>query len=41
VKPANAFTYSIAVLKRHLDLFDSINNEMIDFENGIREASDK
>jgi DNA-directed RNA polymerase subunit alpha len=41
VTPENALKDSIAILKRHLDVFDSINNEMVDFEDGVRQASDE
>ncbi|MDR2806635.1 MAG: DNA-directed RNA polymerase subunit alpha [Puniceicoccales bacterium] len=41
VSPENALKDSIAILKRHLDVFDSINNEMVEFEDGVREASDE
>jgi DNA-directed RNA polymerase subunit alpha len=41
VTPEGALKDSIAILKRHLDVFDSINNEMVEFEDGVREASDK
>jgi DNA-directed RNA polymerase subunit alpha len=41
VSPENALKDSIAILKRHLDVFDSINNELVEFEDGVREASDE
>ncbi|MDR1435499.1 MAG: DNA-directed RNA polymerase subunit alpha [Puniceicoccales bacterium] len=41
VSPENALKDSITILKRHLDVFDSINSEMVEFEDGVREASDE
>jgi DNA-directed RNA polymerase subunit alpha len=41
VSPENALKDSIAILKRHLEVFDSINNELVEFEDGVREASDE
>jgi DNA-directed RNA polymerase subunit alpha len=41
ISPEDALKDSIAILKRHLDVFDSINNEMVEFEDGVREASDE
>ncbi|MDR2372104.1 MAG: DNA-directed RNA polymerase subunit alpha [Puniceicoccales bacterium] len=40
VTPENALKDSIAILKRHLDVFDSINSEIVEFEDGVRQASD-
>jgi DNA-directed RNA polymerase subunit alpha len=40
VTPENALKDSIAILKRHLDVFDSINSEIVEFEDGMRQASD-
>jgi DNA-directed RNA polymerase subunit alpha len=41
VSPESALKDSITILKRHLDVFDSINNELVEFEDGVREASDE
>ncbi|MDR1590542.1 MAG: DNA-directed RNA polymerase subunit alpha [Puniceicoccales bacterium] len=41
VTPENALKDSIAILKRHLDVFDSINNELVEFEDGVRQVSDE
>jgi DNA-directed RNA polymerase subunit alpha len=39
VKPEDALKDSIAILRRHLEVFDTINNEVIEFEDGVRQAS--
>jgi DNA-directed RNA polymerase subunit alpha len=41
VSPQNALKDSIAIFKRHLEVFDSINSEKVEFGNGLREVSDE
>lgn len=41
VTPGNALKDSIAILKRHLDVFDSVNSEVVEFEDGVREVNDE
>ncbi|MDE6576187.1 MAG: DNA-directed RNA polymerase subunit alpha [Opitutales bacterium] len=41
VTPETALKDSIAILKRHLDVFDAINGDLIEFEDAAHEASDE
>jgi DNA-directed RNA polymerase subunit alpha len=41
VKPEDALKDSIAILRRHSEVFDSINSEIVEFEDGSRQAGDE
>ncbi|MDR2812909.1 MAG: DNA-directed RNA polymerase subunit alpha [Puniceicoccales bacterium] len=41
VTPEDALKDSIAILRRHLEVFDSINSEVVEFEDSVRQVSDE
>lgn len=41
VTPEDALKDSITILKRHLDIFDTVNGDEIELENGVQEANNE
>ena len=41
VTPESALKDSIAILKHHLEIFDSVSNDVVEFEDSVHESSDE
>ena len=41
VTPESALKDSIAILKHHLEVFDSVSNDTVEFEDSVRESNDE